>query len=118
MTSEELRDKICKILDDNKAQSIKYIDFENESSVADYFIVCTASSLPHLKTLAEELDEKLDKQEGVTPIHTEGMRGSKWALLDYGDVIVHIFEENTRMYYSIESLWGNGKNVVDYDPKN
>ena len=117
MTTEELRDKICEILDANKAESIKIIDFEHESSVADYFVICTAKGLPHLKSLAEELDEKMDKEYGVTPIHSEGMRGSKWALIDYGEVIVHIFEENTRMYYSIETLWGNGKNVTDYVPK-
>ena len=117
MTTEELRDKICEILDENKGVNIKIIDFENESSVADYFVVCTATGAPHLKALAENLDEKLDKDFDTRPIHTEGMRGSKWALLDYGSVIVHIFEENTRMYYSIETLWGNGKNVIDYEAK-
>ena len=81
--------------------------------VADYFVICTARSNKQVKALAEYLEEKLG-DEGVTVLRTDGVREGKWAVLDYGSVIVHIFNDDTRMFYCLEKLWTDGDNVSFY----
>lgn len=96
-------------LNDRKAAELCAIRIEDVSDIADYFLICTATSNTHVRALAEAVEEKLDKS-GVKPDHTEG-RSSDWLLLDYGTVVVHIFGRKSRDYYSLDRMWSDGETV-------
>ncbi|PYM23577.1 MAG: ribosome silencing factor [Candidatus Rokuibacteriota bacterium] len=91
---------------DKTAIDLTVLDVQRVSSVTDYFLVCSGRSAPHVKTIAEAIREEL-KTEGVRPLHAEGQPESGWVLLDYGDVLMHVFLEDTRAYYALERLWGD-----------
>ena len=91
---------------DKRATELVVLDVQGLSSVTDYFLVCSGRSAPHVKTIAEAIREDL-KTEGVRPLHAEGQAESGWVLLDYGDVLMHVFLEDTRAYYALERLWGD-----------
>ena len=95
---------------DKKAADLIVLDVQGVSSIADYFLVCSGKSRPHLKTIAEAIREEL-KSEGTRPLHAEGVAESGWVLLDYGDVLMHVFLEDTRAYYALERLWGDAPSV-------
>lgn len=95
---------------DKKAVDVRVLDVRAVSSVADYFLVCSGRSTTHLRTIAEAIRTEL-KADGVRPLHAEGMAGSGWVLLDYGDVLMHVFLEDTRAYYALEHLWGDAPAV-------
>lgn len=117
MTSEEKVKLICKILSNKKASSIVYIDVEKKSSLCDYFVICSGRSTTQVKSLAENLEEKLSKEKGEEPRRKDGAREGRWAVLDYGDVIVHIFNDEERDFYRLERLWEDGDNLVCFvDP--
>lgn len=105
-----LAKEIVKILDKKKAIDIKVIEINELTIVADYFVICSGTSNTHTKALADDLEYELDKL-GVKPDHIEG-RASGWILLDYGPVLVHVFEGEQREYYNLERLWTDA-NVVD-----
>ena len=107
MNSVVLSEKISEILLDKKANDVDLIKIENLTILADYFVLCTGTSTTHIKTLADEVIEKL-KEEGIECHHIEGYESSKWILLDYSSVIVHIFHEEERKYYNLERLWSDG----------
>jgi len=114
MESKEKCLTICKILSDKKANDIVYIDVASKSSLCDYFIVCSGRSSTQVKALSENLEEKLSKEYGVEPTRRDGVREGRWSVLDYGDVIVHIFENETREFYHLERLWSDGSTVEQY----
>ena len=95
---------------DKKALDLTVLDVQHVSSVTDYFLVCSGRSAPHVKTIAEAIREEL-KTDGVRPLHAEGATESGWVLLDYGDVLMHVFLEDTRAYYALERLWGDAPSV-------
>lgn len=95
---------------DRKALDLLVLDVRGLSSVTDYFVVCSGKSTTHLTTIADAIREAL-KEAGVRPLHAEGVADSGWILLDYGDVLVHVFLEETRMYYALERLWGDAPAV-------
>lgn len=95
---------------DRKALDLLILDVRGLSSVTDYFVVCSGKSTTHLTTIADAIREAL-KEAGVRPLHAEGVADSGWILLDYGDVLVHVFLEETRMYYALERLWGDAPAV-------
>ena len=105
----------AKALDAKKGKDIKVLEIDKITTLADYFVICTAKSNKQVKALAEMLEEKLEEQ-GEKPNHEDGLRDGKWAVLDYGSVIVHIFNDETRMFYCLEKLWTDGKNVEKYVP--
>jgi ribosome-associated protein len=86
------------------------LDVQHVSSVTDYFLVCSGRSAPHVKTIAEAIRDEL-KSDGVRPMHAEGQAESGWVLLDYGDVLMHVFLEDTRAYYALERLWGDAPSL-------
>jgi ribosome-associated protein len=90
---------------DKKAENIVLLDLRGLSSVADYFVVCSGNSERQLRAIADGVDEGLQKQLSMSPRHIEGVGGGGWVLVDYGDVIVHIFSPSLRSYYNLESLW-------------
>ncbi len=91
---------------DKKAIDLAVLDLQGLSSVADFFLVCSARSAPQADTIAEAVRAAL-RAEGVRPRHNEGSAESGWLLLDYGDVVVHVFLEETRGFYALERLWGD-----------
>jgi len=103
-TSKEKALHIAKLLDNKKAVDIKILEIKDLSIITDYFVICSADSTTQVKALTEYLEEQMDL-EGFKPLHIEGFNYAHWVLLDYGDVIVHIFLEETRHYYDLERLW-------------
>lgn len=115
MTSNQKTLAICKYLSEKKAYNIVYIDVESKTSLCDYFVICSGRSSTQVKALAENLEEKLEKEFDLTPKRREGVREGRWAVLDYQDVIVHIFNDEERDFYHLERLWENGTNLTRYE---
>ena len=107
--SLELTKKIVKALDDKLARDIEVIKTEEVTIVADYFVIATANSNTHVRALADEIEYQLE-QEDIHPDHIEG-RATGWILLDYNDVLVHVFTRDNRDYYNLEHLWADAKPV-------
>jgi ribosome-associated protein len=95
---------------DKKAVDLSILDVRTISSVTDYFLVCSGKSTTHVRTITDAIRQDL-KADGVRPLHAEGRPESGWVLLDYGDVLVHVFLEDTRAYYALERLWGDAPGV-------
>ncbi len=105
-SSEELVREIVKILDSKKALDITAIQIKDLSTIGDYFVVASGNSGAQVKALAEEVDEKLSAL-GIQPKRVEGYQTCLWILMDYYDVIVHIFNKETREFYGLERLWSD-----------
>ena len=110
MTSLEKAKKIANILSDKKALEVKVLHVEEGSSVWEYFVIATGTSNTHIKALSNEVEEKL-KEASETPLHIEGYISAEWILMDYSDVNVHIFKEDSRMFYSLERLWQDAEEI-------
>ncbi len=95
---------------DKRATDLVVLDVRGISSVADYFLICSGRSTTQVETIADAIREEL-KSEGIRPLHAEGVAESGWILLDYGDVLMHVFLEDTRAYYALERLWGDAPAV-------
>lgn len=106
--ADELVLKIEDILESKKAKNIKKIDIKNKTTIADYFIIASGTSTTHVKSLADNLEEEL-KKNNVYPKKIEGYDTGSWILLDYDNIIVHIFTESERQNYSLEDLWDKMK---------
>ncbi|MBQ9997961.1 MAG: ribosome silencing factor [Clostridia bacterium] len=104
MTSKEKAIKIATVLSDKKGEDVKIMEIKDLSTLGDYFVIATGTSNTHIKALRDHVDEKL-KEDGVMPMHNEGGNGSTWLLIDYGDVIVHIFDREAAEFYDLERLW-------------
>ncbi len=115
MTSKEKTQLICKILSDRKANDIIYIAVEEKTSLCDYFVIAGGRSKTQVKALAEHLEEKLEKEYEIVPRRREGVQDGRWAVLDYADVIVHLFGDEERDFYRLERLWEDGKNLTRYE---
>lgn len=109
MTSLETAKNIVKILDNKKAMDIDLIQTQELTIVSDYFVIANGTSNTHVRALADEVEEEMSKL-GVEPDHIEG-RATGWILLDYGCVLVHIFDPQSRDYYNLERLWGDAAKV-------
>ena len=110
MVSLELAKKAANILDNKKAMNISIIGIRDISVLADYFVIATGTSSTHVKALSDEVEFQL-KEEGATTGHVEGYRSNSWVLLDYGNVIIHIFTEESRQFYDLDRLWQDGEKV-------
>ena len=97
-------------LDAKRAKDIKVLKTEDLTVLANYFVICTATSTTHVKTLADEV-EKVLEAEGEVVRRREGYRAGGWVLLDFGCVVVHLFLEEVRAFYSLERLWGDAEEV-------
>ena len=107
MNSLELAKRAAAILDDKKADKINVIKIEDISTIADYFVVVSGTSSTHVRSLSDELEEKL-REEGVAPTRVEGYRSNSWVLLDYSSVVVHVFTGEAREFYDLDRLWADG----------
>lgn len=99
---------------DNKAEAVIVYNPGAVSMLADYYVVCTATSDPHLRALKVHLERGL-KEKGIKLGHVSGTPGSHWIILDFGNVLVHVFHEDMRRFYNIEELWG-GYPVIQRSP--
>ena len=106
--TKQLVDTIVSAMADKKGLDIAFIDFTNASNtVARYFVICHGSSNVHVDTLADGVIDGVRKDLGTKPWNKEGYENAEWILLDYADVVVHIFYEPTRRFYALEKLWGD-----------
>ncbi|MGE5472936.1 MAG: ribosome silencing factor [Ignavibacteriales bacterium] len=112
MNSTETVDAVISILEDKKAKDIKVLEVKDVTLVADYFVISSGTSTTHIKSLADELEVKLEDEKGIKMHHREGYNSARWILLDYGDVIVHIFHQDDRAYYNLEKIWSEAKDVI------
>lgn len=110
MTQFEMVEKIVKTLDRMKAQDIKVLKVTNLTILADYFIIANGNSTTHTHSLADEIEFRLSN-DGIKPARTEGYASASWIILDYFDIIVHVFNKETRDYYQLERLWADGEEV-------
>ncbi len=110
MTQEEILSAAVKTLDAKKAEDIKVIGIKDLTIIADYFIIANGTSSTHTRALADELEFRL-KEQGIEPKQVQGNNGSNWIILDYSDVVIHIFNKEMRDFYNLERLWSDGAEV-------
>lgn len=108
-----LADKVCALLSAKKGEDILIIDVKEKTTLCDYFVIASGHSATQVKALCDHVEETLSK-EGIEPRRTEGTKEGRWGVLDYGDVIVHVFNDETRLFYHIERLWQDGENTAVY----
>ena len=94
-------------LEDKKANDISIIDIEKISTLADYFIIASGTNRNQVQAMCDEVDERLGKS-GFEPKHIEGYNSANWVLLDYGDIVIHLFDEENRLFYDLERIWRDG----------
>lgn len=102
--------------DDNRGQDIVILDMREQTPIFDYFVIVTGASRRQLHAMSEEIDHKLEDELGDSRLGIEGYQESRWILLDYGDVVIHIFDQETREYFALEQLWAGAKKV-DFEPE-
>lgn len=114
MDSKRFAYLIAEKIFNKKGYDVTLIDLKKIASFADYFIICSADSDVQVKAIADEVEKSL-KDEGIKCWHKEGYTALKWVLLDYVDVVVHIFKKESRLFYNLEKLWGDAptENLVD-----
>ncbi|EIC95582.1 iojap-like protein [Lachnoanaerobaculum saburreum F0468] len=110
MELKEIVKKIYKIIEDKKGDDIKVIDISKISSIADYFIIAGANNINQVQAISDEIDFILGK-EGILPKAIEGNKNATWMLLDYNDIVVHIFLKEDRVFYDLERIWRDGTEV-------
>jgi ribosome-associated protein len=96
--------------DDKKAHDLIVLDISEIASFASYFLLCTGDSSRQIQTIADEVEQRL-RAFGIRPSHVEGYRNAEWILMDYMDLVVHIFSKNARAYYDLERLWRDAKKL-------
>ena len=110
MTQNEALELIVKTLDSKKAEDIKVIKIKELSVLADYFVIADGTSSTQTRALADEVEFRL-KEAGLAPNQIQGTNGSNWIVLDYGDIIVHVFSRDQRDFYNLERLWRDGEEI-------
>ena len=106
MTEREMVGTAVKALDSKKGKDIRVLYTADQTTLADYFIICNGTSNTQVKALADAVEEAMS-QQGEEPHHVEGHRGGQWTLLDYSSVVIHVFTEEAREFYSLERLWSD-----------
>ncbi len=114
MDTKKFTEEICKFLSSKKAEDILIVDVRERTVLCDYFVIASGRNTTQVRALCDNLEEKLSK-EGLEPRHSEGVREGRWGVLDYGDVIVHIFNDESRLFYHLERLWDEGNNVIRFE---
>lgn len=109
-TSKEMVKLACAALDEKKAEDIRVIDIAGVSVLADYFIICNGSNENQVRALVDSVEEALEKA-GYPLKQTEGHGLGSWVLMDFGDIIVHVFDRENRLFYDLERIWVDGKQI-------
>lgn len=110
LPSRELAEIAVKALDSKKGKEIRLIRIDKITTLAEYFVICTGTSNTQINALCDAVEKELT-EKGEEPLHREGYRGGTWVLLDYGCVVVHVFNDEARKFYSLEHLWADGEEV-------
>lgn len=110
MTQQEAMKIAVSALDSKKAEDIRVIKVGDITVIADYFIIADGTSTTQLKTLADEVEYQL-KESGLEPLRVQGTGQSNWIIIDYGDIVVHVFRKDMREFYNLERLWRDGEEV-------
>ena len=107
---QEMVSIACKAIDDKKALDINVIDIRQVSVIADYFVITSGSNLNQVQAIVDNVEEQLGRV-GFEAKQIEGTRYSIWILMDYGDLIIHVFDEENRLFYDLERIWRDGKEL-------
>ncbi len=116
MTSKELAQQIAQAAADKKARDILLLHMEELSPMTDYFMICSAPSTTQVRAIADGIEDKL-AEKGRLPDHKEGYGEGSWVLLDYGDCVAHIFQEEQRNFYNLEQLWADAPSESYTEPE-
>ncbi|MDE6832996.1 MAG: ribosome silencing factor [Ruminococcus sp.] len=111
MTQQEKLKTIIKTLDTKKGEDIQALKVTDLTILADYFVIVNGTSNTHARTLADDVEFQLS-QKGIEPLRRESDTGTTWVILDYGDIIIHVFDRTQRQFYNLEGLWADA-NPVD-----
>ncbi|MBU2491140.1 MAG: ribosome silencing factor [Bacteroidetes bacterium] len=111
MESKKISKKIVELILSKKGYNIKVMDLSKVSGIADKFIICSADSDTQVKAIADEVEDKL-KEEGIRNFHKEGYQTLRWVIIDYFDVVVHIFKNEARTYYNLEKFWADAPTEI------
>lgn len=111
LQGKELALAAARFADDKKAEDIVILDLRGLSSIADYFVICSASSTPHLNAVRREIADRLKTDHGVPAFGYDGQTESSWVVLDFVDVVVHILNQEKRGFYGLEALWSDAPRV-------
>jgi len=115
LDSNTLANNIAELIFNKKGYDVRIIDLRELVSFTDYFVICSADSDTQVKAIADEIDKSL-RDEGLKCWHKEGYRALSWVLLDYVDVVVHVFKKEMREFYNLEKLWGDAPVIKIEDP--
>ena len=110
LSPKEIAYAVTKALDEKKGMNIKLLKIDRVSSLADYFLICTGTSNTHVRTLCDFAEYTLEEL-GEPMLGREGHRGNSWELLDYGTIVVHVFTEEAREFYSLERIWADAETI-------
>ena len=111
MTPKELAIIAAKALDEKKGKEISAIEITDLTTLADYFVIATGGSNTQINALCDAVEKAMKEQAGEAPLHREGHRDGTWVLLDYGCLVVHVFNSEAREFYGLERLWSDGKPI-------
>ncbi len=115
MESYELARACAKALSDKKAEDIVILRVDEQTVVCSYFVIASGKSSTQVRSLGDHVEEQMKKNYDLYPVRTEGLREGRWGVIDYGDVVVHVFNEESRLFYYLERLWDSGKNLERYE---
>lgn len=115
MEVKEIALEAAKALSEKKGADIVLINVENKTSLCSYFVIASASNSTQVKAMSDNVEEKLEKNLSLSPTRVDGRGDGRWTVLDYGDVIVHIFLDECRLFYHLERLWEEGATVERYE---
>ena len=115
MESITLANNIAELIFNKKGYNVKILDLKEVATFTDYFVICSADSDTQVKAIADEIDKSL-RDSGLKSWHKEGYRALNWVLIDYVDVVVHVFKKDMREFYNLEKLWGDAPVIEIEDP--
>ena len=110
-TPIELARIAARIAQEKKAEDLVLLELERKVSYCDFFLICSGRNRRQVRSIAESLSTSFKKELGLAPLSTEGMESGRWVLLDFGDIVVHVFEEPLRGFYDLEGLWQDAPRV-------
>jgi ribosome-associated protein len=106
LTTKKLVEKITQLIFEKKGSEVKVIELKTVSAIADYFVLCSADSDTQVRAIADNIDKSL-RDKGIKLWHKEGTTALQWVLLDYVDIVIHVFQKDIRAYYNLEKLWSD-----------
>jgi len=115
--TEKIARIAAKAADERKAEDVLVLNMEGLTVICDYFVICTGNSMPHLKAIAESITDAVRKELAIKPRAMDGETGSKWIVIDFGSVIIHILSPEMREFYRLENLWGDAPRMLDFIQK-